>query len=97
MQEKRNEYNNNLANDLFTLSQENAKLFWKMVKRKHKITNSSCDFHSYFKNLFESQVSEVSDEIKIKITELDLSREINTDLFLDSEITMVELEKALKY
>ena len=61
---KRNKYNINLAYDLVTLSKENAKLFWKKVKIKHKITNSSCDFHSYFKNLFESQVSEVSDEIK---------------------------------
>ena len=92
---KRNEYNFNLANDLVLLSKENPKLFWRKIKRKRKITNSFCDFHSHFKNLFESQVSEVSDEIKIKITEHATSGEINTDLFLDSEIRMVELEEAL--
>ena len=34
--------------------------------------------------------------MKNKITELEMSGEINTDLFVDSEMRMVELDKALK-
>ena len=93
---KSNQYNTSLANDLVALSYENPKLFWKKVKKKHNITPSSCDFHSYFKNLYESQLSEVSDNIKLKLLEHEMTEETNNNAFLDSEISISEIEKALK-
>ena len=70
--------------------------FGKKFLKKHNITPSSCDFHSYFKNLYESQLSEVSDNIKLKLLEHEMTEETNNNAFLDSEISISEIEKALK-
>ena len=83
------------ANDLVTLSKENSKLFWKKIKRKQKKNSASCDFHFYFKELFETPISNLS-ENAISLIQNNNDTIIKHDDLLDSDITMVELENAIK-
>ena len=59
---KRKEFNFRAAKDLVHLSKTNSKQFWKKIKRKLKKKENSCDFHTYFKNLFETPITVFSAE-----------------------------------
>ena len=57
---KRNIFKCNNADNLLKLSKENSRQFWKKIKKKNKSPQASCNFHSHFKNLYENNVSNVS-------------------------------------
>ena len=92
---KRSIFQMNKAKDLVTLSKENSKLFWKKIKRKQKQIKTSCDFHLYFKELFETPLSFLSDN-SINTIENNCLTPQKYDNFLDSDFTITELEKAIK-
>ena len=66
---KKSNFNAKYANDLLILSKSNSRLFWKKIKRKQKKKNPSCDFNNYFKNLFETSLSDLSDTGQTLITD----------------------------
>ena len=84
----------NKAKDLLTLSKENSKMFWKKIKRKQKQIKASCDFHLYFKDLFETPLSQLSNN-SITTIENNYVTPLKSNEFLDSYFTLAELEKAL--
>ena len=51
---KRKDYQIQEADELITLSSKNQRKFWNQFKSKRSHTGE-CDFHSYFKNLYESK------------------------------------------
>ena len=91
---KKKMFNYQTANNLVNLSKTNTKEFWKKIKRKQKKYNASCDFHIYFKNLFETPISDINDNTHTLID--NTNNNIILDDFLDTAITPDELEMALK-
>lgn len=94
--QKNSKYLSTLSSDLLELSKKNPKAFWKKIKRKNKRTLGSCDFDLYFKNLFENNTSNLSQQSSDLINDFLISDEDIHDDFLDQEISLDELNKALK-
>ena len=91
---KKKEFNFKTAKDLVVLSKENSKLFWKKLKRKAKKVNATCDFHIYFKNLFETPISNLSADTQNMLQDT-MYTNLEDD-FLDDNFSLQELDKALK-
>ena len=92
---KRNKYKLSKTDELLNLSKYDSRLFWKKIKRKQKKSLPSCNFDNYFKNLFETCLSDLSTDTVNNINE-NISVNALHDEFLDAPFTMFELEKALK-
>ena len=93
---KRANYKSKISLELVSLSKKNAKLFWKKIKdKKKKQVNNSCDFDVYFKNLYENNVSDVSDCVKNKLHDFKTNVSENIVDFLDNDITIDELNFAI--
>ena len=93
---KHNDYLSELSLDLVQLSKTNPKDFWKKIKRKKRKNIGNCNFDLYFKNLFESNTSELSENSHNKLQEFDSNYYLKEDLFLDKDIDLAELNVALK-
>lgn len=91
---KKKNFNYQSAKNLVHLSKTNSKMFWKKVKRKQRKCNASCDFTTYFKDLFETPFSDLNDNTHALID--NVNNDIISDDFLDAEITLDELEQAIK-
>ena len=95
--QKKRKCKERFANDLVKLSKENSRQFWKKIKRKKKkLTNPTCDFDFYFRNLFENTTATVSDDINDVLNEYNQLDNVLHDVSLDRDFTMDELEKAIK-
>ena len=92
---KKSNFNAKYANDLLILSKSNSRLFWKKIKRKQKKKKPSCDFNSYFKNLFETSLSDLSDTGQTLINDNTTEDALHDD-FLDAPFTLNDLDIALK-
>ena len=69
--------------------------FGKKIKRKHKKSLPSCNFDNYFKNLFETCLSDLSTDTVDNISE-NISVNVLHDEFLDAPFSINDLENALK-
>ena len=93
---KRKEFNLKNASELVTLSKKNSKLFWKKIKPKKKRNNANCNFHEHFKKLYETCMSDLSDESYTRIQEHNSHDNNISDAYLDSSLTEEEMEKAIR-
>ena len=63
-----------LAKNLVSLSKENSKAFWKKIKNKKKKKQTpTCDFDTYFKNLYESNTTSLSDNVNAVLNAFDIN------------------------
>ena len=86
VEKKNSEYISQQSFDLVELSKRNPKAFWKKIKRKKKTKTGNCDFDLYFKNLFESNNSNLSVNTYDILQASNLSRQNNEDIFLYKDI-----------
>ena len=93
---KNNDYLSSLSLDLVQLSKKNPKEFWKKIKRKKRKIIGDCDFDLYFKNLFESNTSDLSEESKNTLQDFNSDYQLKEDFFLDKVIDIDELNNALQ-
>ena len=69
--------------------------FGKKIRRKQKRSSPSCNFDIHFKNLFETSLSDLSNDTVDDINE-HISDDVIHDEFLDAPFSMIDLENALK-
>ena len=93
---KKSSYKIESANKLLKLSKENSKLFWKKIKNKKKPKVPNLDFDNHFKQLFSTYTPVLSNTTKVTLEVHNILKPVNHDLFLDSAITLDELNIALK-
>ena len=63
--------------------------------KRNKQKNGHCDFDAYFKNLYENNISDVSDNVKDKLHDFENNFSENVVDFLDNAISMDELNFAI--
>ena len=93
---KKSMYKIHSANNLVKLSKQNSKLFWKKIRNKPKSPLPNLDFDNHFSNLFSSFPPDLSNNTVDILHAHETSQPIYND-FLDSDITMNELDTALKH
>ena len=93
---KKSSYKIESANKILKLSKENSKLFWKKIKNKKNTKIPNLDFDNHFKQLFSTFPPDLSDTTKTTLEVHRILKPVTHDNFLDSAITLDELNLALR-
>ena len=93
---KKNQYKIDNANNLLKLSKVDSKQFWNKIKKRNVASTPKCKFDDHFKNLYASACPNLSDDTKTKLHDFDSLPLLSFNVFLDSNISMIELENAIK-
>ena len=94
--QKRNKHQIIASQKLLELSKVNPRQFWKKIRSNGKNKIGSCDFNDYFKKQYDVDIRKLGEEQERIIGQHEKSGAVITDEFLDKDLTMIELEKAIQ-
>ena len=83
------------AQKLVNLSRSDPRGFWRKTKAKRNFVLPTCDFHTYFQQLYEIN-SFLGNDAEEEIREWEEREVVEENDFLDSQINLDELEIAIK-